>query len=71
MKAWIRSGGWVPQARTVPAGMPNALSTFHSARRRREADVMGAVDTRPAFSRTPTSAPLGRSSNTVPDPFSR
>ena len=62
MKAWMRSGGWVPHARTTPAGMPKALSAFHSVRLRRVAEVMGAVVTRPRRSSIPTSAPLGSSS---------
>ena len=61
----------MPQPRTIPAGMPKALSAFQSARRWREAEVMGAVETSPARSRRPTSAPLGSSSYTVDDPRSR
>ncbi len=71
MKAWMRSGGYVAHPRTIPAGMPKALSAFQRARLWREADVMGAVDTSPARPRRPTSAPFGNSSYTVDDPRSR
>ena len=70
-KPRIASGGCVPQTRTSPEEMPNASSTFHSARQRRAVDGTGRRDARPTRSSTPTRAPFGSSAHSRASPSSR